>query len=72
MHCIALWEYFNIDQVFNLDGMYLYLVIANKILTNLIKSLTLHYFPHLLSDDRNGAHPYYNHTRSRTVTTETG
>jgi hypothetical protein len=27
-----------IDQVFNWDGIYLYLVIANKIFTNKIKS----------------------------------
>jgi hypothetical protein len=28
-----------------------------------------HYYPHLLSDDRMGAHLCYNHTRSRTGTT---
>jgi hypothetical protein len=27
-----------------------------------------HFFPHLLSDDCMGAHPCYNHTRSRTST----
>jgi hypothetical protein len=53
---------FIIDLLFNWVGIYLYLVIANKILTNLIKSeylasttslvsLTLYFSPHLLSDD---------------------
>jgi hypothetical protein len=47
----------NCDQLFNWVGIYLYLVIANKILTNLLKamlslnhylliSLTLHMSPH--------------------------
>jgi hypothetical protein len=36
-HVFALWD-FNIDQVFNWVGIYLYLVIANKFLTYLIKS----------------------------------
>ena len=54
--CIALWD-FIYDLLFNWVGIYLYLVIANKILTNLIKSgclvstislvsLTLHFLLH--------------------------
>jgi hypothetical protein len=54
-------------------GIYLYLVTANKILTNLIKSGCLAstiflgksystpFTPYLLSDDRMGTHPCYNH-----------
>jgi hypothetical protein len=34
--CHALWD-FNIDQVFNWVGIYLYLVVVNKNLTNIIK-----------------------------------
>jgi hypothetical protein len=38
LHCvISIWHFY-IDQVFNWVGIYLHLVIANKILTNLIKS----------------------------------
>jgi hypothetical protein len=33
MHCIVGFI-INCDQLFNWDGIYLYLVIANKILTN--------------------------------------
>jgi hypothetical protein len=72
LHC----GIFHYDLLFNWDGIYLYLVTANKFFTNKIKSnaqsqphslvrLTQHFFPHMLSDDRMGAHPYYNHTRSR-------
>jgi hypothetical protein len=35
-------------------------------------SLTPHFSSYLLSDDRMWAHPYYNHTRSRTDTTGWG
>jgi hypothetical protein len=39
MHCgVTIW-YFNIDQVFNWDSIYLYLVIANAILTNKLKAM---------------------------------
>jgi hypothetical protein len=30
---------------------------------NSLVSLKLNFYPHLLSDDRMGAHPCYNHTR---------
>jgi hypothetical protein len=36
MHCIV--GYFVYDLLFNWDGIHLYLVIANKYLTNKIKS----------------------------------
>jgi hypothetical protein len=56
MHCIVGFVS-NCDQLFYWVGIYLYLVIANKILTNLLKamlslnhflliSLTLHMSPH--------------------------
>jgi hypothetical protein len=39
MYCIALWGFIHhCDQLFNWDGIYLHLVIANKILTKLFKS----------------------------------
>jgi hypothetical protein len=61
MHCIV--ECFIYDLLYNWDDTYLYSVIANKILTNKIKTyaqfqpyslvnLILYFFPHLLSDDR--------------------
>jgi hypothetical protein len=37
MHCIVGFI-INYDLLFNWDGIYLYLVIANKILTNLLKA----------------------------------
>jgi hypothetical protein len=36
LHCGIYYSYY--DQLFNCDDMYLYLVTANKILTNLFKS----------------------------------
>jgi hypothetical protein len=73
--CIALWD-FIYDHLFNQDDIYLYLLITNKFFTNLIKSyaqhqpyslisLTLHFFPHLLSDDCMRAHSCYNHSPSQ-------
>jgi hypothetical protein len=39
MSCIASWDLlFIYDQLYNWVGIYLYLVIANKILTNKVKS----------------------------------
>jgi hypothetical protein len=37
LYCGISIQYLYIDQVFNWDDIYLYLVIANKFLTNLIK-----------------------------------
>jgi hypothetical protein len=38
LHC-AVGFIINCDQLFNWGGIYLHLVIANKILTNLLKSM---------------------------------
>jgi hypothetical protein len=38
LHCIVRFM-INCDQLFNWVGMYLYLVIANKILYNLLKTM---------------------------------
>jgi hypothetical protein len=38
MHCI-MGFIINYDQFFNWDGIYLHLLIANKILTNLLKAM---------------------------------
>jgi hypothetical protein len=44
LHCIV--GIINIGLLFKLDGIYLHLVIANKILTNLLKPMLRHnYFP---------------------------
>jgi hypothetical protein len=44
LHCIV--EIINCDLLFNRDGIYLYLVTANKILTNLLKAmLSLNHLP---------------------------
>jgi hypothetical protein len=45
LHCIV--EFIiNCDKLFNLVGIHLYLVTANKILTNLLKAmLNFHYLP---------------------------
>jgi hypothetical protein len=44
LHCIVGFI-INCDQLFNWDGIYLYLVTANKILTNLLKAMfSLNYF----------------------------
>jgi hypothetical protein len=66
MHCIL--GIISCDLSFTWDGIYLYLVIDNKILTNKVKSyaqlqqfylirLTLHFYQHLLSDDHMGTRP---------------
>jgi hypothetical protein len=45
MHCIVGFI-IHYDQLFNLVDIYLYLVIANKILTNKIKAmLSLNHYP---------------------------
>jgi hypothetical protein len=45
MHYIVGFKY-HCDQLFNWIGIHLYLVIANKILTNLLKAiLGLNHFP---------------------------
>jgi hypothetical protein len=45
--CIALWDLLlNCNQLSNWVDIHLYLVIANKILTNLLKAmLSLNHFP---------------------------
>jgi hypothetical protein len=44
LHCIV--GIINCDLLFNWDGIYLNLVIGNKILTNLLKAmLSLNHFP---------------------------
>jgi hypothetical protein len=81
MACICIVGTIIYGLSFTWDDTYLYLVIANKFLTNLIKSntqpqpyylITLHFYPHLLSDDHMGAHPCYNRIMSRASTTGAG
>jgi hypothetical protein len=38
MHCISLYDFVHYDLLFNWDNIYLYLVIAYKILTNKVQS----------------------------------
>jgi hypothetical protein len=68
LHCGIL----HYDILFNWDGIYLYLVIANKILTIILGKPYTTLFPHSLSDDCMRAHPCYNHTRSRAGTAGAG